>query len=201
MGLNSPLTLEEERIAVISGDGAYDTRTVYEASTARNSALLVPPRRNGKPWKTRTAGADERNETLRAIKHLGRRLWKRWSGYHRRSLAETAMSRFKRLGERLAARDPARQVAEVQIRCVILNTCNRLGMPDTVALTWSKQLAGSVRPHPDFRNSARFNSAPHHQNRNESIHMRICRNGSSLAGVEVRPPEQERRRTNHVSAG
>ncbi len=126
---------EEERIAVISGDGAYDTRTVYEASTARNSALLVPPRRNGKPWKTRTAGASERNETLRAIKHLGRRLWKRWSGYHRRSLAETAMSRFKRLGERLAARDPARQVAEVQIRCAILNTCNRLGMPDTVALT------------------------------------------------------------------
>ena len=126
---------EEERIAVISGDGAYDTRAVYEASTARNSALLVPPRRNGKPWKTRTAGAGERNETLRAIKHRGRRLWKRWSGYHRRSLAETAMSRLKRLGERLTARDPACQVAEVQIRCAILNTFNRLGMPDTVALT------------------------------------------------------------------
>jgi len=126
---------EEERVAVISGDGAYDTRAVYEASTARKAALLVPPRRNGKPWKTRTAGADERNETLRVIKHLGRRLWKRWSGYHRRSLAETAMSRLKRLGERLAARDPARQVAEVQIRCAILNTFNRLGMPDTVALT------------------------------------------------------------------
>jgi hypothetical protein len=72
---------------------------------------------------------------LRAIKHLGRRLCKRWSGYHRRSLAETAMSRLKRLGERLVACDPARQVAEVQIRCAILNTSNRLGMPDTVALT------------------------------------------------------------------
>ena len=45
------------------------------------------------------------------------------------------MSRIKRLGERLAAHDPARQVAEVQIRCAILNTFNRLGMPDTVALT------------------------------------------------------------------
>jgi hypothetical protein len=101
---------------------------------SRKAALLVPPRRNGKPWKTRTAGAGERNETLRAIKHLGRRLCKRWSGYHRRSLAETAMSRLKRLGERLVARDPARQVAEVQIRCAILNTSNRLGMPDTVAL-------------------------------------------------------------------
>jgi hypothetical protein len=92
----------------------------------------VPPRRNAKPWRARTAGAGERSETLRAIRRLGRRLWKRWGGYHRRSLAETAMSRLKRLGERLAARDPARQVAEVQVRCAILNTFNRLGMPDTI---------------------------------------------------------------------
>ena len=124
---------DDERIGVISGDGAYDTRGVYEASAARQADLIVPPRRSGKPWKKRTIGATERNETLRAIKHLGRRLWKRWSGYHRRSLAETAMSRLKRLGERLAARDPARQVAEVQIRCAILNTFNALGMPETVA--------------------------------------------------------------------
>jgi hypothetical protein len=76
-----------------------------------------------------------RNKTLRAIRHLGRRLWKRWSGYHRRSLVETAMSRLKHPGERLLARDPDRQVAEVQVRCAFLNTFNCLGMPDTVALT------------------------------------------------------------------
>ncbi len=99
---------EVEQIAVISGDGAYDTRTAYAASASRKAALLVLPRRNGEPWKTRTPGAEERNETLRAI---------------------------KRLGERLAARDPACQVAQVQVRCAILNTFNRLGMPDTVALT------------------------------------------------------------------
>jgi hypothetical protein len=125
---------EGEQIASIGGDGTDSTRSAYEAAAARNAALLVPPRRNGKPWKTRTGGADERNETLRAVRHLGRRLWKRWSGYHSRSLVETAMSRPKRLGERLAAHDPARQVAEVQIRCAILNTTNRLGMPDTVAI-------------------------------------------------------------------
>ena len=44
------------------------------------------------------------------------------------------MSRLKRLGERLPARDPARQVAEVQIRRAILNTFNSLGMPKTGAL-------------------------------------------------------------------
>jgi len=44
------------------------------------------------------------------------------------------MSRLKRLGERPGARDPARQVAEVQVRGAILNTLNRLGMPDTIVL-------------------------------------------------------------------
>ena len=44
------------------------------------------------------------------------------------------MSPLKKPGERLAARDPARQVAEVQVRCAILNPFDRLGMPDTVAL-------------------------------------------------------------------
>ena len=73
--------------------------------------------------------SDERNESLSAIKHLGRRLWKRWSSYHRRSLAETAMSRLKRVDERLSAHDPARQVAEVQIRGAILNTFNALVCP------------------------------------------------------------------------
>ncbi|MFC0385843.1 hypothetical protein [Muricoccus vinaceus] len=43
------------------------------------------------------------------------------------------MSRLKRLGERLAACDPARQVAEVQMRGAILNTFNALGLRDTVA--------------------------------------------------------------------
>jgi Transposase DDE domain len=124
----------EERIGVIGGDGAYDTRRAYQAAASRQAATAVPPRRNGRPRKARTTGAAERNETLRAVRRLGRRLWKKWSGHHRRSLAETAMSRLKRLGERLAARDPARQVAEVQIRCAILNTFNGLGMPETVAL-------------------------------------------------------------------
>ena len=40
---------EEEGIASVTGDGAYDTCSAYEAAAARNAALLVPPRRNGKP--------------------------------------------------------------------------------------------------------------------------------------------------------
>jgi len=70
-----------ERIGVISGDGTYDTRGVHEASADRRTDLVVPPRRNGTPWKRRTTGATGRNETLRAIRHPRRR----WSGDHQRS--------------------------------------------------------------------------------------------------------------------
>ena len=66
------------------------------------------------------------------IKRLGRAIWKRWSGYHQRNLIETAMHRFKRLGERLHARKPAQQAAEVHVRCAIINLWTHLGMPVTV---------------------------------------------------------------------
>src|SRR5471032_3272794 len=51
------------------------------------------------------------------MRRLGRRIWKKWSGYHRRSLVETKMRCFKLLGERVMARDFDRQVAELQARC------------------------------------------------------------------------------------
>lgn len=116
------------------GDGAYDTRDCYRAAHERGAELIVPPRRNGKPWKDKVAWAAARNETLSAIGRFGRKLWKRWSSYHRRSRVETGMHRYILLGERLSARRPERQVAEVYVRCAILNMFCRLGMPVTVAL-------------------------------------------------------------------
>ena len=81
-----------------------------------------------KPW------ASSRNEALRACQRLGRRIWKKWSGYHRRSLVETKMNCFKRLGERVMARTFERQVTELHIRVALLNRFSQLGHPVTVAL-------------------------------------------------------------------
>jgi hypothetical protein len=64
---------------------------------------------------------------------LGRAIWKKWSGYHRRSLVETKMNCFKRLGEKVMARTFERQVAELNIRASILNQFTALGTPHTVA--------------------------------------------------------------------
>lgn len=41
----------------------------------------------------------ERNELLKTVKRLGRTLWKKWSGYHRKSLMKTRMDCNKLLGE------------------------------------------------------------------------------------------------------
>lgn len=101
------------------------------AIAARGAAAIIPPRKKGKPWKAVTAGAAARNEALRASKHLGRALWRRWSGYHRRSRVETKMHCVKLLGQRLAARDFDRQVAEFQVRVAILNGFTALGIPIT----------------------------------------------------------------------
>ena len=121
----------DQEIASVTADGAYDTRKCHDAIAKRGAHAVIPPRKNAKPWKTETAGAVARNEALRASKQLGRALWRRWSGYHRRSRAETKMHCVKLLGQRLMARDFDRQVAEFQVRVAVLNGYTALGIPVT----------------------------------------------------------------------
>ncbi|MEO1909072.1 MAG: IS5 family transposase [Paracoccus sp. (in: a-proteobacteria)] len=136
----------DERIGSVTADGAYDTRKCHDAIADRGAHAVIPPRKNAKPWKTITAGAlaivlgpmadkgSPRNEALRAAKYLGRALWRRWSGYHRRSRVETKMHCVKLLGQRLMARDFDRQVAELQVRIAVLNGYTALGIPVTEAV-------------------------------------------------------------------
>ena len=127
----------------MTADGAYDTRNCHDVIADRGAHAIIPPRKNANPWKPTSAGAlaivlepmadngSPRNEALRASKHLGRAIWRNWSGYHRRSRAETKMHCMKLLGQRLMARDLDRQVAEVPVRIVIRNDYTALGIPVT----------------------------------------------------------------------
>lgn len=124
----------DEPIASVGGDGAYDTKACHAAIALRNAQAIIPPRKNARAWKGTQVGASSRNEALRACQRLGRRIWKKWSGYHRRSLVETKMNCFKRLGERVIARTFERQVTELHIRVALLNRFSQLGRPVTVAL-------------------------------------------------------------------
>ena len=124
----------DEDIGSVTADGAYDTRKCHDAIAARNAHAVIPPRKNAKMWKPDTPGARARNEAVRSSKYLGRALWQNLTGYHRRSRVETKMHCVKLLGQRLAARDFDRQVAEIQIRAAILNGFTALGIPRTAAI-------------------------------------------------------------------
>ncbi|UMM07973.1 IS5 family transposase [Gluconobacter frateurii] len=130
-----PMLLEQipqdEDIASVTADGAYDTRRSHDTIAERGAQAIIPPRKNAKTWCPTSAGAITRNETLRACRHLGRAIWRRWSGYHRRSRVETKMHCIKLLGQRLTARDFDRQITEVHVRIAVLNRFTALGIPLT----------------------------------------------------------------------
>ena len=121
----------DQHIASVTADGTYDTRKCHDGIAERGANAVIPPRKNAKPWKAITAGAVARNEALWASKYLGGALWRRWSGYHRRSRVETKMHCVKLLGQRLMARDFDRQVAEFQVLVAVLNGFTALGTPVT----------------------------------------------------------------------
>ena len=79
----------------------------------------------------RASSSLERNELLRTIKRLGRALWKKWSGYHRRRLVETKMYCIESLGGELGARSFDSQVNEIHARVAVLNRFTELGRPLT----------------------------------------------------------------------
>lgn len=126
---------EAEAVASVGADGAYDTHACHAAIAQRGAIAVIPPRKNARAWKDTGAGASVRNAAVTACLRFGRKIWKCWSGYHRRSLVETKMHCFKRLGERVMARSFARQVVELHIRVALLNRFTQLGAPVTVAVT------------------------------------------------------------------
>jgi hypothetical protein len=93
---------------------------------------VIPPRRDAKIQRHgNTAGPRlARDENLRRIRRIGRAAWKEESGYHRRSLGETAMFRMKTIfGSGVASRRPGQQAKEIGIRCRALNIMTPQGMP------------------------------------------------------------------------
>lgn len=122
----------EEAIASVCADGAYDTRACRDAIALRGATAVIAPRKNASLWCRPSPGAESRNEAVRACRRLGRLIWKSWSGYHRRSLVETKMHCFKRLGERVTARTFERQVVELHVRVALLNRFSQIGRAQTV---------------------------------------------------------------------
>jgi DDE family transposase len=119
------------------GDGAYDRKICYRANHNHGSSAIIPPQRNGQICKNAPDCLLDRNKSLLEIKGLGgdedaRKLWKKLKGYHRRSLAETGMYRFKTLfGRDLKSRLLPSQQSEAYVKSKALNIMTNLGMPQS----------------------------------------------------------------------
>lgn len=124
----------------VGGDGAYDTWDVYEAIEAVGAQPVIPPQKNAKIKQHGNAKGPPlaRDEALRYIRRHGRAKWKRVHGYHLRSLAETALYRFKGIiGRLLRARTLVNQRTEARLGGQILNQMTQLGMPESYAVAVS----------------------------------------------------------------
>ena len=124
------------RVESARGDGAYDASRFRKKVHDKGGICIVPPPRDATYKGTVEAGWEkERDEAIAAIHGFGggdtgRRLWKMCSGYHERSLAETAMFRIKKMiGGGLKARLIGSQKTEAICKCMVINKMNKLGMP------------------------------------------------------------------------
>lgn len=130
----------EQEIVKFAADGAYDKRKVYDGVNEHspNADILIPPRKNARIWKHGNTKAErlKRDENLRSIRKQGRKEWKKNSGYHVRSLSETAMFRLKTIfGDELSARLLETQTTQAVVRCAALNRMTHLGMPQSYKAT------------------------------------------------------------------
>jgi len=114
-------------------DGAGDTHETYKQGERQNIKVITPPRKGSKYriGKDRTL----RDAAVKLVHELGNndealKEWKKRNGYHRRSLVETAISRFKgMLGNHLKSRSLMNQHQEMMIKSLIINRINGLGLP------------------------------------------------------------------------
>ncbi len=126
----------EDEIEAVSADGAYDKRKCYDVIEQRGARGNIPPRRDAQYWPEE-GQTHQRNQNLPRIEEVGRAEWKRESGYHRRSLSETTMFRFKVIFSNTCSRRIFdNQAAELLLACAALNRMTHLGMPDSYALSF-----------------------------------------------------------------
>ncbi|MCS3458265.1 hypothetical protein M2367_000388 [Aeromonas sp. BIGb0445] len=81
------------KLGRVYADGVYDSKASHRLIVHKGATACIPPRKNAGLWEKE----HPRNEAVLVMRKEGLAYWKKISGYHRRSLAETAMSRFKQL--------------------------------------------------------------------------------------------------------
>ena len=116
-------------VASVTADPAYDTIAFYDAATEHGAQVVVPPTKTAS-LSRRGARSGARDRTIRRVKALARRRWKKASGYHQQARVENAFFRYKSIvGDCLRARSSSGQRREAVLACHVLNRMTELGRP------------------------------------------------------------------------
>ncbi len=122
-------------ISNLTADAACDSIGIYDAARSRSAKVVVPPTKAATRPRRRKAWSTARDRTIKRVREIGRRRWKKESGYHCRGTVENAFFRYKSIiGDRLRARRPEAQETEASLGCNILNRMIELGRPVSVAI-------------------------------------------------------------------
>lgn len=126
---------DDKNITRFTADGAFDQNSIYEMFAELGSRVVVPRIKTATPSKARTPGAKARNRTINRVQKVGRRRWRKETGYHKQGRAENTFYRYKQIiGGRLHARESRNQKTEARLACNILNRMLELGAPRSEAI-------------------------------------------------------------------
>jgi transposase len=134
--LDTLLSSYRGKIEKVGADAGYDYHESYDIIEKYDAEPVIAPNINPRHPRKRlnTLRWDKSRDIVRWLQEqLGVTTWKIAEDYHRRSLVETAFYRYKQLlGGTLAARTADNQRTEALLKCHILNTITRLGIPTTL---------------------------------------------------------------------
>jgi hypothetical protein len=123
----------------LMGDGAYDSRKIYDEVDNRDDGgehtVTIPTPKNAVVSDNFHENPTQRDDHVNFINTNGRSAWEHKTGYFRRLLVENAMGRFKGIiGAKLRSRNFDAQKIEAALGCNILNKMIQLGTPLRPAL-------------------------------------------------------------------
>jgi hypothetical protein len=127
------LVKDQKDIGKVYADGAYISKGCFDAIAAVGGEPVIPIRSGMGIKNNPSPGLLLRNQLIREVRAAGGKgKWKKGSTYHKRSLVENQIFRFKKiLGGTLSSRVFVNQVTEVKIKTLILNRMTNLGMPQS----------------------------------------------------------------------
>ena len=103
------LTAVKGPLVRVTADAAYDTVVVYETATARGATVIIPPAKTAN-ISGHGPRSPARDRTVTLVKQLGRRRWKKVSGYHRQGRVENTFFRYTSIiGDGMTAVDRGRR--------------------------------------------------------------------------------------------